>query len=306
MNAHSANNGCDHRGAGPAATRRRAFTLVEMLVVIVIILMLAGIVLVAVRGAEESARETRSQATIAKLDNIIRTIYESYHTRRVPIDTSGMHPLAAAQTRLAVIRDLMRMEMPERRTDITTDPLFGEPEPSLHRAYRARLIAANGPMANNGPAECLYMIVCLAGEEDARSQFSSDEVGDTDGNGLPEFLDGWGRPIFFLRWAPGFNDSNRQWNVFAAADRTAADQQDHDPFDTRRVESATAAPPRPAWRLEPLIYSAGRDGQYGVGVDDVSGVYVWGNDTYTRAYLMGTPTGDTLFDNIHNHANPTP
>ena len=81
----------------PAA--RRGFTLVEMLVVVVILTMLAALVVLALRGAQESAREAKTKATIAKLHNIIRTIYESYRTRRVPFDTlrPDTFPLAAAQ-----------------------------------------------------------------------------------------------------------------------------------------------------------------------------------------------------------------
>ncbi len=103
-----------------------------MMVVITILGLLAGMVVMALHGAEESARASKTRATIAKLDNIIRTIYESYRTRRVAMvdpstgqgtDTSRMDPKVAAQLRLYCLRDLMRMEMPERRTDIANGPL---------------------------------------------------------------------------------------------------------------------------------------------------------------------------------------
>ncbi len=321
---------------------RNAFTLVEMLVVIVILTMLAGMVMFAIRGAQESARESKTKATILKLHEIVAELYGSYETRRVPINTSGMAPLAAAQARLYALRDIMRMEMPERKSDLI-DPATGNPRgplvfpwgsvphPTLHQAYLARLSAAPAPMDRNAPAECLYLIVTLAGGEDARAQFTPDEVADTDGNGLPEFIDGWGRPIFFLRWAPGFNDSDLQPKIRAdpIADRRSsinmAVRFDHDPFDTRNVDFALTDDPDPAyqgwggkraegaWRLVPLIYSAGPDGHYGVGTENDDGTtYIWSNDTYTRPVLMGTPaptaTGavDTHFDNIHNHRVETP
>jgi prepilin-type N-terminal cleavage/methylation domain-containing protein len=275
----------------------RAFTLVEIMVVIVILGLLAGMVLMALRGAQESARESKTRATITKLDNVIRTLYESYRTRRVPIDTSGLNPLAAATNRLAALRDLMRMEMPERKTDITNGPLAicgSIPEPAIHRSYFARLNAAAAAMDKNAPAECLYLIVTMFGGEDARAQFTADEIADTDGNGLYEFIDGWGHPIYFLRWAPGFNDSDIQANISSQADRDLAAQNDHDPFDARKADPK-------AWAVVPLIFSAGPDGQYGVGIDDVAGTYSWANDTYTQATLIGTPTGTTHYDNIHNH-----
>ena len=300
---------------------RNAFTLVEMLVVIVILTMLAGMVMFAIRGAQESARQSKTKATIQKLDSIVVELYESYDTRRVPITLlPGTNPRDAAIARLAGLRDLMRMEMPDRLTDITngTQYIPTSNDPALHRAYQDRLNTAAGAtgraMNQNASAECLYLIVTLAGGEDARGQFAADEVGDTDSNGLPEFIDGWGRPIFFLRWAPGFNDSDCQCNIFVAQDRLDADREYHDPFDPRRVDNASVG--RPAWGLVPLIYSAGRDGQYGVATELIGGTYTWANDTYAPAYnppiLMGTPaptaTGavDTHYDNIHNHRVETP
>ena len=65
----------------------------------------------------------------------------------------------------------------------------------------------------NQSAECLYMIVINAcGDGEAKTLFSESTIGDTDGDGAPEFLDGWGHPISFLRWAPGFV-SDIQLNV---------------------------------------------------------------------------------------------
>ena len=85
------------------------------------------------------------------------------------------------------------------------------PIPAIGLLYYNRL-ANQPPKVNgvlqtngqNGPAELLYMIVSM-GSPEAMEQFNSSEIGDTDNNGYPEFLDGWGRPIFFLRWAPGFS-----------------------------------------------------------------------------------------------------
>ncbi len=331
----------------PRLTSRRrsaGFTLVELLVVIVIIGILAGLALGALNAARQSARVEKTRATVAKLNHVVMQIYNEYRYRRVPLSDAQIQQIAAqwypnqpvtlkmvAAIRLAVLRDIMRMEMPERRSDLLTpgtnnargslleslNPPLNPPfsRPSLYQAYVSRAAA----MTTNAPAECLYMIVTLAGGEDARQQFSDDEIADTDSNGLPEFIDGWGRPIYWLRAAPGFNGSEVQPNIPAdpLADRNFAIDQavryEHDPFDTRKVEFAEVADPDPryqgtggkravgAWRLVPLIFSAGPDGQYGVGVDDKSGTYVWMNDTYTRQTLMGTPTDDSVYDNIHSH-----
>ena len=56
----------------------------------------------------------------------------------------------------------------------------------------------------NAAAECLYMIVM--GIPEAAEQFQNTEIGDVDGDGLKEFIDGWGHPIRFIRWPVGFVD----------------------------------------------------------------------------------------------------
>ncbi len=309
------------RGVPRERPGRAGFTLTELLVVVVILGMLAALVMGALQAGRQSAREARTKATIAKLHNIIMAQYESYRTRRVPVNTAGMTPQDAAMARLAMLRAIMRLEMPERWTDVVFDPQnpgannpsVNRPQPNpavlpggtvpwpslaqrYYRTYYRHFQEANGNyevINENAPAECLYLIVSASPE--ALAQFHENEIGDTDGDGLMEFLDGWGRPIYFLRWAPGFNDSDLQPNIVppgdAAAMQTAA-KNDHDPFDPRRVDSS-------AWRLVPLIYSAGPDGEYHVDFDSTSSAYTWNNDTYAQTF--GQPTGSGFYDNIHNH-----
>lgn len=106
-------------------TRSSAFTLVELLVVISIIAILSAMSFEALQLAREAARERSTQATIAKLNNIILRRYESYVTRRVPIRIPpGTTPHDAAVIRLAALRDLMRMEMPERWNDVSDAPVL--------------------------------------------------------------------------------------------------------------------------------------------------------------------------------------
>ncbi len=323
------------RVRAPTRSPRRGpagFTLIELLVVIAILGILAGITLGALSVSRESARVEKTRATVAKLNHVVMQLYSEYRYRRVPLSDDQIKTIAqawfgynpapgippstkwVAAIRLAALRDIMRMEMPERRSDMYAPGtnnwrgsfVPGLSLPSVHQAYASRAMA----MANNAPAECLYMIVTLAGGEEARQQFSDDEIADTDGNGLPEFIDGWGRPIYWLRWAPGFNVSDLQPNLPmdsspASLDlRQQASQQDHDPFDPRRVELAVGPldalknPPR-GWRLVPLVYSAGRDGIYGLSEELQIGVYVWANDTYLQNW--GLPIHPGHYDNIHNH-----
>jgi prepilin-type N-terminal cleavage/methylation domain-containing protein len=203
---------------------------------------------------------------------------------------------ALAEARLYAMREMILIEVPDRWSDVLLNdvgapgaldddptlpkpitlanaPLYLSGRTELSNVYLRRYASlvgrintitgvANtaGDIKRNQGAECLYMIVTLAcGDGEARTMFSEHSIGDTDGDGAPEFLDGWGTPINFLRWAPGF-DSQIQINandLGLPADTTnntwvTAAAKDHDPFDLFRRDPL-------AFRLVPLIYSPGRD-----------------------------------------------
>jgi prepilin-type N-terminal cleavage/methylation domain-containing protein len=180
-------------------------------------------------------------------------------------------------------------------------------------------------ITDNQGAECLYLVITLAtGDGEARSLFGESTIGDTDGDGAKEFLDGWERPINFLRWAPGFDSqiqlsavrlnpppipANQVW--MSAADN------DHDPFDVYRVD-------RPAFRLVPLIFSAGPDETFGIRLvkphvalrgnrrppipdnpNEWPIILPWGltePDEDIQRVFMGVDSGEgASTDNIHNH-----
>jgi hypothetical protein len=86
------------------------------------------------------------------------------------------------------------------------------------------------------------MIITQSGMfPDFLSNTPSKFVGDIDNDGAFEFWDGWGRPISFIRWAPG---------------AMPADRRDpgkyHDPLDPYNTDAS-------AYALVPLIYSPGKD-----------------------------------------------
>ena len=253
----------------------RGFTLVELLVVITIIAMLAAVALGALAKTREAAKLAATKATVAKLNDIVMRRYESYMIRRVPISLTGLSPKQAAEVRLDAIRDLMRMEMPERFPDIT-DPPKKLPhvnralaQPSLQRIYQTR-IGAKSPGDHAG-AKCLYLWVTTSMPE-AKGMFTAAEIGEPDGDGLKMFLDGWGKPINFLRWAPGFSDDSN----IQVKDPTLGPNGHHDPFDPRNIDPQ-------GYQLFPLIYAGvvGQDSsgfdQYGIDAGVAGGV----KDTFT-------------------------
>lgn len=293
------------------ATRslRAAFTLVELLVVITIIGILAAMVLGVLNSARETARRSRTEALIAKLDVIVLERYDSYRTRRVSIDTRGKNPQTASVMRLDAIRETMRMEMPQCWDDVTKGPVVpGMQRTAINKAMLRRhsqaMTAATaagtpGIVDLYGPAECLYLTVTL-GSPDTRSTFKDREVDDVDGDGLKEFVDAWGNPIFFLRWAPGMVGSGVQppiipddpahfgattaignWAPGEPYDvlpsppastsglpgpRALAREEHPDPFDVVGI-GKTVSGREAGWQLAPLIISAGPDGVFDIAFD---------------------------------------
>jgi prepilin-type N-terminal cleavage/methylation domain-containing protein len=251
-----------------ACVPRPAFTLVELLVVITILAILASMVLFALAASTESARVAKTKSTINKLNSLIMAKYESYKTRRVPVDvklvatkrTYPNGPAGWAHARLDVIRELLRMEMPDGFTDIEDPPITtwngGQmTRPAASQSYLSLLNAAKArnlnavQTTNLQQAMCLYMIVTRGCDDpDVMEQFSSDEVANDSATGLSYFVDGWGRPIYFLRWAPAY-----------VSPLQPSSTTQHDPFDPMNVEPLKYQPTYP---LYPLIYSAGPDGVF--------------------------------------------
>jgi hypothetical protein len=236
---------------------------------VVIIALLAALSLGALRKTQESARVSKTKAIIAKLHDIIMPKYEAYLTRRVPITfPPNTPPSAMAQMRLDAIRELMRLEMPDRWRDI--DPTSGPtafstpigatqyawsvPQPALSKIYCAKRQALPPTITNsatNAQAKCLYLFVATSSPE-ALGQFTADEIGDVDGDGWREFLDGWGNPIMWLRWAPGFSAQIPPQSSPHSDIQFADSTGHHDPLDGRNIDS-------PAYQLFPLIFSSGGD-----------------------------------------------
>lgn len=259
--------------AAPAAARR-AFTLTELMVVMGIIAILAGLALSALSGATELARTQRTRAILNKIDQLLMDRYESYRTRAVPVpqmqrQAAMNNPRVAALNRLNALRELMRMELPDRVTDVLDPPVTGIPAPSVWQGYRRRAFAALGSTwptswtVEHQGSECLYLILASMqdGDKSALDFFTPEEIGDTDADGMKEILDAWGRPILFLRWAPGYLPTN---GALTTQDPTLPD-----PFDPVKVDPRWSNPSitMKPFALHPLIFSAGPDGEGGIVVD---------------------------------------
>lgn len=114
---------------------RPSFTLVELLVAIAIIGIMAGLALFSLLGAQTDARVARTRGTIQKLNEIILQRWEEYRYRpinvmlpsalKIPSGNPSVLPVSPrelARVRMLMLRDTMRMEMPDRITDLLYGP----------------------------------------------------------------------------------------------------------------------------------------------------------------------------------------
>jgi prepilin-type N-terminal cleavage/methylation domain-containing protein len=187
-------------------------------------------------------------------------------------------------------------------------------------------------------AECLYMIVTAGGTE--TSEFAPNEIGDTDEDGLPEFVDKWKRPILFFLWPTNYtsprqkpgsetnpDDPNQlltEWNPNPPGDDTGW-WGETSPRNTRPLrllfESlyfSLSDPSDPlnkpkAYRTYPLIVSAGGDGGFGLQtpgplgngtMGDMDDVGTIGVTVYKRAERIANSSLDGYamdHDNVDNH-----
>jgi prepilin-type N-terminal cleavage/methylation domain-containing protein len=256
-----------HDSISNSTRSSRGFTLVELLVVLIIIAILGTVIMFAMFSAQEAARSAKTKNLVSKLNALVMQRYESYIDRRVPLPApvNKLEQSTFHFRRLQALRELMRMELPDRWTDVRDDPVTGIRRPAVNRTYLRRVNAANnGAGVNDGDAfqgaECLYLIIAHGTEDsDALTHFSQSDVGDVDADGLPEFLDGWGRPISFIRWPAGF--------VSPRQSRDA--EKEFDQFNVYRVvpdrPNAPTNVPR-QFALFPLIYSGGPDRKYDIGI----------------------------------------
>ena len=129
---------------------RRAFTLVELLVTMATLSILAGMLAIALSGAQRQAKDTRAQGMIDRLNLAVLNIYEQETRRRVSARTnfatsSSSHALSL----LLWKRDWLRCAMPDSKTDLIEIPRIVQyPVVTSNR----RLVSSNNRLTGLG--EC--------------------------------------------------------------------------------------------------------------------------------------------------------
>lgn len=222
--------------------RRRGFTLIELLVVIGIILILAAIGFAAVATFVTSGRAAATRALILKLDRVLQDRREEmerfieradkrsggyrhpeYMTYPADIDryygvnngngnfVNNRNPNLALY--LARKRFFMQ-NFPQRYQDHDFN-YDGNPD----APFNGTTSTPNDPTES---AEMLYQFITSGAQFGSSpiGDFEASEIGDTDDDGFPEFIDAWGNPLRFYRWPtrlirpqPAGQEGNPQVNV---------------------------------------------------------------------------------------------
>jgi prepilin-type N-terminal cleavage/methylation domain-containing protein len=310
MPNYSPNSNQDQALRTCALRRVVGFTLIELLVVMAIISLLSAALLVALTELQASTKKGRCQQQIKKIDQLIMRHWNQLLHKPLAIQFNSLGPtpsqlnINARKLQILIARrELMRLEMPDRITDITDNPVvfpggFQMQLPATTATFR-RKVAYNATIGNtwneqNQGAECLYLILSVMQDRDSSALdfFFPGEIGDTDSDGMPEILDGFGQPIGFLRWAPGISARtgiDLRWGLAGNDDdgdgtddngseagygddyRSRSDIQKVNAADSPDATDMGAAdyrlfdtnPSNDPFNLFPLIMSAGRDGSFG-------------------------------------------
>lgn len=209
--------------------RKRGFTLVEIMIVIALMAAMMAIMVVVIGNASSNARTKATRATILKLSKLINHKMQAFERQvealneeagnllpeyvtdetatlgtgvfdeaNVPV---ALPDLEAADEDEIIIyfakKDLQRIYFPQTFDDLQVS--------DSHPFEPTTLLAATGGHdVETESSELMYFLLTemqgFGMEPGDLDQFTSNEIQDTDGDGLPEFVDGWGHPLRFYRW----------------------------------------------------------------------------------------------------------
>jgi len=200
---------------------RGGFTIVELMMVVGILLFLIATSAFVVRNIGNKAREKATMATIVKINGLVQNRVEAMrkaldsaknqkqiesqvgqkYTSLVNNYGAKYRSLPKPVVEILVRKDIFRAQFPQ----------YIEENSNINAAMEAQTGVTSGAAGNVGAdggvsisSEYLYYVLTKhetygvppVGED----AFTASEVKDTDGDGLMEFVDGWGRPLRFYRW----------------------------------------------------------------------------------------------------------
>jgi prepilin-type N-terminal cleavage/methylation domain-containing protein len=240
-----------------ADRRRRGFTLVELLVVIAIIALLSSMALVVYGRVGENARIAGTKTLIKQLDSNLQERMEALRRYDFGPLAQSFFRYSGTQQQYEPVAWLKKAtyksEFPQRFQDLYGfDNAHGDSTPSQQRdnsplwaIVKKRHPPINPPTPNtsddlaqinpatNQPyvssAELLYLALTEASSYGLPpldlDQINGRYVVDEDQDGLPEFVDGWGKPLRFYNFPTALlRPSGNSYDEFPSGGATATGQ----------------------------------------------------------------------------------
>jgi prepilin-type N-terminal cleavage/methylation domain-containing protein len=309
---------------------KAGFSMIELLVVIAIIALLLTIGGAVISNTISQAKEKATRALLLKLDGMLQQRLDGFSTlmakpqRRTELQTKGLKivenklqfnsivgvPLAVKM--LMAYKEYFRLAFPQTGAD----------NPSLQNSGQYFYQNAQNSAESS---EYLYWMITksdsfgVATVDD--SEFSSNELRDTDGDGRIEIVDSWGRPLRFYRWptrifrpaGPGTPILTNVAGLLISGLPDASELQ-HDSDDAVGVYDAAVDPnvltgqqyenlyQTPDTYSIPLIVSAGIDGNNpgGLGLFEPFDISNFGQLAQPLPAALINPGASSLNDNLTN------
>ncbi len=309
--------------------RRRGFTLIELLVVLVIISLLAALAISVIGAVMVNARTAATSATLTKINGRIRdriqTLAElDYEQYELLAENDGFQ---RSNEKKVVARKIAMLEafpqtwsefdtlFPELATEITSKYGTNTFTPATESAEVLYYILTEGPIPGRGRRKVISGVGQVQADE-----FNSSDTSDTDGDGLLEFVDGWGNPLRFYRWPTRLVRPDGAGATITPAQLanakviipslTAANavKDADDPYDAMagsndpdQFESAYLTP---STYNVPLVVSVGENGLLGLyEPTDTSNFGHLGNYEQTPGNAIDPANFENMQDNITNLNN---
>lgn len=277
--------------------RRGGFTLIELLVVVAIIAILASLTAVAVFGFLGGQSKKNTNLVLQKTDNALQQqwseVAQAAKNDTIPVSVTALAGGDTERARVIWMKLKLRQNFPMSYAEAlypyavngVAIILPGDLPPIedyKKRLNNGTLTKANDP--NTEMAACLLMALSRPrkGKKfNPEESLGANAIKDTDGDGVAEIVDGWGKAVGFYRWGTGNTDLDAQSRATNILNHDTQDPfmrlmdskwNPNDPgvakFQALCHPITASGKPRSFFTI-PVIVSAGTDGSFGIRWPDM-------------------------------------